>query len=445
MMVDVGSKKNDLDQIEIDVATEIAERRRHRKKYRPGDQTRIARDVRKRKREPPPVPKNKSLKEIHDMDPQHASLSRQAKTVRKHFVSDNSLELKPDLSFKDSVRADKQRRANERRGKIRKWEAEVTKAQEVLSVTTNGKDHALDIFDEERAIAEGILSLDDWSNEELIRGYRKNRNGKFGKPPRYIPREIQQEAFRRLVQRGNRTLRKAYMKSIEGLIQLAMDAGSEKVRLDAQREILNRVVGKVPDIVVGATMEQPYESILADSIIPISAEPIDMELDDSGIAHMVPYPEDVPRPPSPDSGGPRGGATPTSDVAGGRGATSKPKTGSADRTRVKRQTRKPKKIQDGDPDIPRWQESVVVDEINTQEWEPFTDLLEPGEIPDMGLRIITFLNDKGQRGYKWFGTGDHTLEGLVMILDRVKFLVQFREEMMDMFHNGHTDPMEGGE
>jgi hypothetical protein len=86
-----------------------------------------------------------------------------------------------------------------------------------------------------------------------------------------------------------------------------------------------------------------------------------------------------------------------------------------------------------------------VDEINTQEWEPFTDLLEPGEIPDMGLRIITFLNDKGQRGYKWFGTGDHTLEGLVMILDRVKFLVQFREEMMDMFHNGHTDPMEGGE
>ena len=354
----VGRKVNGLDDLDLTAATVVEEKRHKRKRYRSGDQSQIARNVRKGGRKPPPVPKNKSLAEIHAMDPQHKSLRNPDGGPRKHFIAEDSLELKPDLSFSDSIRADKQRRANERRGKARKWEAEVVKATEVLSVSTNGKDHELDIFDEEKAIAEGILSLDDWSNEELIRGYRRNRDGRFGKPPKYIPRELQQEAFRRLVQRGNQKLRSAYMKSIEGLALLALDANSEKVRLDAQKELLNRVVGKVPDVVIGAQLEQPWEGILADSIIPISADPIDMEFDDEGTAHMVPFP-DVPRPPSPDTGGPRGGATPTSDVAGGRGTTSrkveKAIETATDRTRTKRQAklRKPKKVQGDEIDIPR--------------------------------------------------------------------------------------------
>jgi hypothetical protein len=105
------------------------------------------------------------------------------------------------------------------------------------------------------------------------------------------------------------------MDTIENLVDLAHHASSEKVRLEAQKELLNRVVGKVPDIVVGAQIEQPWENILADTIIPMG-ETIDLEMDDSGVAHMIPYPQSSP-PPSPDTGGSSGGAPPTKVVADG--------------------------------------------------------------------------------------------------------------------------------
>jgi hypothetical protein len=155
---------------------------------------------------------------------------------------------------------------------------------EVLSSPTTKEEHALGIYDEEKAIAEGILTLDDWDDEELVRGYRRNRSGKFGAAPKYVPREVQQEAFRRLVSRGERKMRAAYMKTIENLVSLAHDASSEKVRLDAQRELLNRVVGKVPDRMLVAR-EEPWEGILADSLVPLAElPPIEMEVGDDGTA-----------------------------------------------------------------------------------------------------------------------------------------------------------------
>lgn len=316
-MVDVG-KRNELADLEDAVATEVEVRRKKRVKVDKTDRTRIARDVRKGIRKPPPVPRARSLAEIHDMDPQSKLLRHPDGRPRKHFVAEDSVEIRDDLPFRDTVRADRQRRANERRGRARKGEAEVVKAREVLERPSNARENKLDIYDEERAIAEGILSLDDWDNQELIRGYRRSRDGKFGKPPKYIPREVQHEAFRRLVHRGNRKFREAYMQTVEDLIELAHTSSSDKVKLEAQKELLNRIVGKVPDIVVGAQMEQPWENILADSIVPLSDEPIDMQLDDSGVAQMIPYPEDVPSDVSADDGAPRGG---TSSVAPSEGTT----------------------------------------------------------------------------------------------------------------------------
>lgn len=274
-------KRNALEIIEIETAQEV-ERKRRKKRYPAAPDTRIAASVKERERLPPPVPKNKSLSEIRAMDPDDPAFKHPQGAKRKH-------EGKQPEDWKESIRAYQQKKKNERRARVRKWEAETVAAQRTLDQHARKDDKDKDIYDEEKLIAEGILSLDEWDNEELIRGYRRNRDGKFGKPPAFIPREIQQEAFRRLVNRGERTMKEAYTGAIEELVDLARGASSEKVRLDAIRELMNRVVGKVPDKVM-VSRDEPWEHVLADSMIPISeAVPLELEATPDGSYALPAY------------------------------------------------------------------------------------------------------------------------------------------------------------
>jgi hypothetical protein len=148
-----------------------------------------------------------------------------------------------------------------------------------------------EVDDEDRLIAEKVLDLDDWDNEELIRGYRRNRSGKFGAAPTYVSREIQQEAFRRLIGRGERKMKTAYIEAVEALVKLAHNAESEKVKLDAIKTLMERVVGKVPDI-VRVSQEAPWEAMLADAIVPLSEVPaLELTPGDDGVYAMEALPE----------------------------------------------------------------------------------------------------------------------------------------------------------
>lgn len=295
----VRRKRNTLDKIELEVMADVQKRGHKRRRYKPGQKSRVAESVRKGGRKPPPVP-DKNLKEIVEMDP-HDPAFRDPTGVgrpRRWHDTDGSVKEEP-TSWKDKIRADRQRKANDRRARVRKWEAEVVVAAKVLKDVKNKKGpdggeiprSQIDVYDEDKLIAEAILNLDEWDNEELIRGYRRNRNGKFGVPPKYIPREIQQEAFRRLIARGERTLKGAYVKSIEELVDLAQNADSEKVKLDAIKTVLERVAGKVPDKVLVAR-EEPWEGILADAIVPLSdTPPIELTPGDGGVYSLEPLAE----------------------------------------------------------------------------------------------------------------------------------------------------------
>jgi hypothetical protein len=153
------------------------------------------------------------------------------------------------------------------------------------------------MHDEDVLIAEGHLSLDDWDEEELIRGYRRGRNGRFGDPPKFIPREVAQEAFRRLVRVGERKLRQNYVKAIDQLVVLALDEDTPaKVKLEAIKEIQNRTVGKTPDVLV--TTDAPWRDMLVDSVVPIvEADALEVP---GRITH--PYPTDDDDLPSDDGG-----------------------------------------------------------------------------------------------------------------------------------------------
>jgi len=192
----MGAKKNKLADLEIEAATEIERRRRKRKVYPEAGKTRIAKDVRSGIRKPPPVPKNKGLSEIKELDPHDEVFRHPEGAKRKWIAPDGSPVVdESELSWRDVISRDRQRKTNDRRARARKNEAMVQAAQRTLETHVTKDNQDLDIYDEEKLLAEGILDFEDWDNEELIRGYRRNRQGRFGAPPKYIPREVQQAAL----------------------------------------------------------------------------------------------------------------------------------------------------------------------------------------------------------------------------------------------------------
>jgi hypothetical protein len=236
--------------------------------------TRMAKPIRNGERSVPAVPKNKSLAEIVEMDPDDPQFKNNPGRGRTTGAITPEQVRKGEVDWHDAAKGNKQRRSNRRRANARKGEAVVVKAVEVLDDdkrTNSQQRRKKGVYDEDVVIAEGLMNLDDWDDEELIRGYRRSRTGKFGPPPKFIPREIQQEIFRRMISRGDTKMRAAYLGSVEELTDLAHNGSSEKVKLEAIKELMNRVVGKVPDRVHVAT-EQPWEQFLADSIQPIGDE-----------------------------------------------------------------------------------------------------------------------------------------------------------------------------
>ena len=314
-MTCVGSKKNSLDQIELETARDVERNRKRRttrykeQQRKVGLKTRIAVGVGQQNRggrEPPPVPDGKTLSEIHDMPAESEEFRHRGEGRPRRWDNPDGTPKKEPEDWKESILAARQRETNKKRASTRKWEAEVVVAQKTLSKRKRNE-MPEDVYDEDRLIAESILGLDEWDNEELIRGYKRNRNGKFGMAPKYIPREIQQEAFRRLIGRGERKMKTAYIEAVDALVKLAHNADSEKVKLDAIKTLMERVVGKVPDI-IRVSQEAPWEAMLADAIVPLSeAIPLELTPGDNGVYAIEPEPEFT------DSGGEV--ETPTAEAA----------------------------------------------------------------------------------------------------------------------------------
>jgi hypothetical protein len=279
------TKRNTLSKLEAVTANEIERNRkistRPRTSTKKGisGRTKAAHDARRgRGRKPVKMPKGKSAAEIKKMDPDDPSFKHPQGRPRKYNY-DEDIDTS-EMSVAEIGRIEKQRGSNKIRAKVRKREAVLEKTAEEEYPRGNNQPvsrvEGESMYAEDLLIADGKVDLDDWDSEELIRGYRRNRAGKFDPPPKFIPREIMTEAFRRLVRIGERKLRQKYLEIIDELINLATDPNvSDKVRLDAIKEIQNRVVGKTPDVVV--TTEAPWQDMLVDSVVPIDeAIPLDV-------------------------------------------------------------------------------------------------------------------------------------------------------------------------
>lgn len=87
-------------------------------------------------------------------------------------------------------------------------------------------------------------SIAEWDDEELARGYRRDRNGRFtGAPPKIIPREVYMELQRRHVDAAARYLAEHAKEMAEVLVEIATFSKDDKARVAAAKYLLDRVMG----------------------------------------------------------------------------------------------------------------------------------------------------------------------------------------------------------
>lgn len=107
----------------------------------------------------------------------------------------------------------------------------------------------------------GILDVEDLDDEELARGYPRNRNGTFsGRPPKVIPMVVHQRIQREFYKRIEEKMRTALPDAVEMLAKVAVNPLTEdRDKLKAIDMLLNRLMGKPPERVEISSGEKPFE------------------------------------------------------------------------------------------------------------------------------------------------------------------------------------------
>jgi hypothetical protein len=98
------------------------------------------------------------------------------------------------------------------------------------------------------AVLTGADELSGWDEEELIRGQRRNKRGKFtGSKPKIVPKALHDELVKRKMTKAYDLLNESIYDAVAILIDIAKDTRTEDgVRLKAVKEILDRTIGKTP-------------------------------------------------------------------------------------------------------------------------------------------------------------------------------------------------------
>ena len=100
-----------------------------------------------------------------------------------------------------------------------------------------------DVIDDPEAVA-------DWDDEELRRGRRRDKNGKFtGRDPVVIPTAVYREMVRRATRGAEKKMAENLEAAVDTLVAIASsqsEATEDKDRINAAKIILDRVLGREP-------------------------------------------------------------------------------------------------------------------------------------------------------------------------------------------------------
>lgn len=120
-------------------------------------------------------------------------------------------------------------------------------------------------------ILTGQEDLSEWSDEELKRGQRRDKNGRWqGRPPSVVPKPLHDELVRRTLKRANDVMRDSIDDAVKVLTNIVNDESVEpKDRLRAINMVLERVMGKTPDK-VEVSGEAPWQIALNAGIVNVT-------------------------------------------------------------------------------------------------------------------------------------------------------------------------------
>jgi hypothetical protein len=116
-------------------------------------------------------------------------------------------------------------------------------------------------------------SLDDWDDEELLRGRRRNKNGRFvGRPPTVIPAALHKELTRRRYSKAHDLLADSLVDAALMLRSIINDELADAAdRIKAAEVMFNRVVGRPREQVSLAIQTEgpaPWERLVSAAIVP---------------------------------------------------------------------------------------------------------------------------------------------------------------------------------
>lgn len=129
-------------------------------------------------------------------------------------------------------------------------------------------------------ILAGEADLSVWSDEELTRGQRRDRNGGWsGRPPKVVPTALHRELTRRQMQKVQEHLRDNLLVAAEALTEMIQSPhvdDSTKVR--AIQMIFDRVLGKAPEKIDVQVFQSKMQEAFEVMLVPTEDDVIDAEI-----------------------------------------------------------------------------------------------------------------------------------------------------------------------
>jgi hypothetical protein len=119
------------------------------------------------------------------------------------------------------------------------------------------------------AILTGKEDLSQWSDEELERGQRRGKDGKFRKPPTIIAKAVHDELVKRRMSKAYDLLRESTYDAVKVLVEVAKDENADTAtRVKAAELILDRTLGKAPQHVsLDFQGDVPWKQLMAQAVV----------------------------------------------------------------------------------------------------------------------------------------------------------------------------------
>jgi hypothetical protein len=129
-------------------------------------------------------------------------------------------------------------------------------------------------------ILSGEVDLSSWDMEELRRGQKKDRNGRWvGRPPKVVPKKIHDELVKRTLDDARRLFNDNLLAAVQVLIEIVENPDTDtRERLKGIQMIVDRAMGKAPET-VKLNVDAPWVGAINAGIVSIG-ETIDADSHD---------------------------------------------------------------------------------------------------------------------------------------------------------------------